>query len=110
MECKWPTPLPTQLLSSLSDAKVLLDTDGRAMAALVGRPRGDPTWGPSAARASAALTNTRTEGLARGAFRAADLDHRRGIFLAVASGVSFGGGQKVGAVFFRHTHNLLTAP
>lgn len=83
-----------------SDTRVILDTDGRAMAVLVGQPCDDPTWGPSAARAGEALLNVRTEGLARGAFRAADLDHRRGKFLAVASGVSFGGGQTVRGFFF----------
>lgn len=71
------------------------------MATLVGQPRDDPTWSLTAVRAGKALTNTRTEGLARGAFRAADLDHRRGKFLAVASGISFGGGQKVGFCLVR---------
>jgi hypothetical protein len=37
----------------------------------------------------------RTKGIQLGVFKSEDLEHRRGSFLAVASGVSFGGGQTV---------------
>ena len=72
----------------------MLDKEGRVCAFLAGRP-GGPDWGGVSSRASEALQRMRLLGVESGAFSSDDLDHRRGNFLAVASGVSFGGGQTV---------------
>lgn len=53
-------------------------------------------WAGVIEKAVAALTEARTTGYANGAFTMEDSVHRRGRgFLAIACGVSFGGGQKV---------------
>ena len=72
----------------------MLDKEGRIVAFLAGRPDG-PDWGGVSSRASEALQRMQLLGVESGAFSSDDLDHRRGNFLAVASGVSFGGGQTV---------------
>ncbi|KAI9069928.1 hypothetical protein FKP32DRAFT_1558742, partial [Trametes sanguinea] len=67
----------------------LLDMRRRVVGVLAGRPD-DPSWSEVAAQASAALEailpehNTKRD----------HGDHRRGGFIALACGVSFGGGQK----------------
>lgn len=67
--------------------------------ALVGKPL-DESWPDVISRAEARLAAFREEGLRIGAFDQNDLNHRRGNFLAVAAGVSFGGGQTVRTVFY----------
>lgn len=74
---------------------MLYDKNGIIVATLVGRPWDDRTWAMAVQGASNTLSSVRMEGVASGAFKPPDLDHRRGKFLAFASGVSFGGGQKV---------------
>lgn len=77
--------------------EVLTDSGGRIFAILAGQPLcKDPgEWQRVTEGASAALASFRDNGDRAGLFKAADHKHRRGRFLAVASGVSFGGGQKV---------------
>lgn len=70
------------------------DQEKRVFVTFAGRPRGKD-WDDVIKRLQVALEEARATGLATGAFKAADLHGRRGSFLAFASGVSFGGGQKV---------------
>jgi hypothetical protein len=69
----------------------IIDKKGRVIAALCGHPD-DPTW---------ELTHLEAAALMRQAQRRIrrtkkNSKHRRGHFTALAAGVSFGGGQKVG--------------
>lgn len=64
------------------------------MTFLAGRP-GGPDWDGVSSRSSEALQRMRLLGVESGVFSSDDLDHRCGNFLAIASGVSFGGGQMV---------------
>lgn len=77
-----------------SGTRLIVDTKGRIMAILVGCPA-DGAWSETIDRMGSALNRTRVEGIASGAFSSEHSEHRRGKFLAVASGVSFGGGQMV---------------
>lgn len=67
------------------------DEDERVITAICGGP-GDPTWKSACAVAADNIEAT------RGRLRASasNYKHRRGDFLAMAHGVSYGGGQKVG--------------
>ena len=78
---------------------ILLDKEGRIIVFLAGRPCGSD-WDGVISRSSDALQRMRVKGIKSGAFKTEDLDHRRGRFLAVASGVSFGGGQMVGSTAY----------
>ncbi|THU94033.1 hypothetical protein K435DRAFT_610178, partial [Dendrothele bispora CBS 962.96] len=62
--------------------------DGRIFVVLVGRPRGSE-WGQVADAAAQKLEETRS----RCSWAAKQLSHRRGNFLALTTGISYGGGQ-----------------
>lgn len=72
--------------------EVLTDEEDLCSVILVGQP---DDWDAVNASVTREMTEVRDEGLANGAFKAENADHRRGKFLAVASGVSYGGGQMV---------------
>ncbi len=72
---------------------VITDSEDRAIVTLVGSPGGDG-WAAVEAGARAALTSVRCEGEEIGAFSDIATD-RRGNFVALACGVSYGGGQEV---------------
>lgn len=78
---------------------MLTDSDGRIFVILAGAPLcQDPDeWRRVTEGATTAMASFRDDGDRAGLFKAADHSHRRGHFLAVASGVSFGGGQRVSA-------------
>ena len=67
--------------------------DGRILLSLDGRP-GDPTWTEVPQGAARTMDRVRTVGLRKLFGR-----HRRGDFIALGDGVSFGGGQKVCIAF-----------
>lgn len=74
---------------------------------MAGRPSSSD-WDNDMVEASDALKKARTLGIANGGFKDGDLQHRRGAFLAFASGVSFGGGQKVcDTIFFGKGYILI---
>ncbi|TFK70210.1 hypothetical protein BDN72DRAFT_766924, partial [Pluteus cervinus] len=72
----------------------ILDSEGRIIGALVGRPS-HPGWEDAKRDACDALRHIRLESEAGGCFGPDDLDHRRGRFLALPVGISYGGGQMV---------------
>ncbi|TFK64366.1 hypothetical protein BDN72DRAFT_774653, partial [Pluteus cervinus] len=72
----------------------ILDANGRIVGALAGRPR-NSGWDDVLGNACEVLRNIRLVGDVANCFGPNDIDHRRGRFLAVPVGVSFGGGQKV---------------
>ncbi|KAJ7433333.1 hypothetical protein FB451DRAFT_1419783 [Mycena latifolia] len=74
--------------------KLILDVHGRIIAILLGRPE-DAEWDSVVDDACKAMRRARRAGHASGGIRAKDTKHHRGHFVALASGVSFGGGQKV---------------
>lgn len=55
----------------------------------------DSDWGQVIKDAEQAMSQVREEGLKKKNFHAKDLHSRRGDFVALATGVSFGGGQQV---------------
>lgn len=65
----------------------IVDSVGRVIAVLAGRPNADPSWGRVASDAAEALNDARRK------LRLRDSSHRRGNFSALTVGVSFGGGQ-----------------
>lgn len=67
----------------------LVDTDGRLIVLLAGRPRNDPTWSRDVEDAVQSLAVVEEEFRLRGE----KLDHRRGHYAYLGTGVSFGGGQ-----------------
>ncbi|KAJ6477130.1 hypothetical protein C8R47DRAFT_974832 [Mycena vitilis] len=72
---------------------LILDRDGRIIAVFVGAPE-DPEWPEVVSKAMAALDEARRDGIRTGAFDDGDEFHRRGLFLKVGGGVSYGGGQR----------------
>jgi hypothetical protein len=70
----------------------IADGKGRVIATLCGHPD-DPSW--EAAHKEAAAVMKRAQRCIRPTKQ--NSKHRRGHFIALAAGVSFGGGQKVGA-------------
>lgn len=74
--------------------EIIGDEEDTGFVILAGRPS-SAHWDNDMVGASDALKKARTLGVANGSFKDVDLQHRRGAFLAFASGVSFGGGQKV---------------
>lgn len=72
---------------------------------LAGQPEG---WDAVNASVTQEMADMRDEGLANGAFKSTSADHRRGKFLAVASGVSYGGGQMVSYLRFQRQRLMLT--
>ncbi|KAJ7616999.1 hypothetical protein DFH06DRAFT_1012646 [Mycena polygramma] len=76
---------------SLRDPKLILDCEGRIIAILLGKPD-DPEWDEVVKGAAEALREARRAAQRHKAwFRRA---HRRGWYLAITAGVSFGGGQR----------------
>ncbi|KAJ7429395.1 hypothetical protein B0H11DRAFT_1768203 [Mycena galericulata] len=74
---------------------VIVDPDGRIVAVFVGKPD-DPKWDTEAIQgACRAMDRAARKGLATGALTSKDRDHRRGAYLSLTTGVSFGGGQKM---------------
>ncbi|KAJ7434262.1 hypothetical protein B0H11DRAFT_2258566 [Mycena galericulata] len=74
---------------------VIVDRDGRIVAVFVGKPD-DRKWDTEVIQgACRAMDRASRKGLETGALTAKDRDHRRGAFLSLTTGVSFGGGQKV---------------
>ncbi|KAH9856696.1 hypothetical protein C2E23DRAFT_866065 [Lenzites betulinus] len=72
-----------------STTETLVDTHGRIIGVLAGRPN-DPTWDGVVKEANRAMKEAR----AACSFRRADMAHRRGSYATLARGVSFGGGQR----------------
>lgn len=66
----------------------------RIVAGFVARPD-DRSWMDAITGVARAILHLRTECDRLGLVKAKDADHRRGKFLALASGISFGGGQTV---------------
>ena len=71
-------------------AAPILDNAGHVIAICAGSPD-DPAWDALHQDAAAEMEATR----ARCFFSNDAINHRRGLFLALAIGISFGGGQKV---------------
>lgn len=79
---------------------MIVDKEGRIFVILAGCPQDGNgsmggTWDGNAERVVELLTQLREEGVDAKIFKGEDLRHRRGLFLALGFGVSFGGGQKV---------------
>ncbi|KAJ7434607.1 hypothetical protein B0H11DRAFT_1731584, partial [Mycena galericulata] len=73
----------------------IIDNDSRIVAAFVGKPD-DPAWDKIVIPgASHAMDEASKQGIETGAFSAKDRTHRRGTFLSLTTGVSYGGGQKM---------------
>lgn len=70
---------------------LVLDTDDRIVAVLLGMPD-DPEWPDVVSQAVNAMARACRDARQHGWLPAA---HRRGRYLALTTGVSFGGGQKV---------------
>lgn len=77
-----------------SDTIFIVDAKDRLTTVLVGRPN-DPEWPKVSDEAANILDEVREAGMASNAFPEKYLLHRRGDFVAIPAGVSFGGGQKV---------------
>ena len=77
-----------------SDTIFIVDAQDRIVSILVGRPN-DPEWPVVCEDAAIILEEVRKAGIASDAFPDEYLSHRRGDFVAIPAGVSFGGGQKV---------------
>lgn len=71
---------------------VLTDNASRGTVILAGTPS-DLSWLAVAAAAEEAMTSARLQGEASGTFTCGQTEHRRGCFVALACGVSHGGGQ-----------------
>lgn len=95
--CVWLAFCPMRRLTqAYRTPRPILDKNLKVVAVLVGRPR-DTGWG--------AVHQAACEAVARGRSRLnlceGQASHRRGSFPALAVGVSFGGGRKVGAILPR---------
>ncbi|KAJ7206715.1 hypothetical protein C8J57DRAFT_1541288 [Mycena rebaudengoi] len=75
------------------DPKLILDVHGRIIAVLVGTPE-DPDWDQVIRDSLKEMKRARRRGARRGIFKAKDMRHRRGQYLPLVTGVSFGGGQQ----------------
>lgn len=73
---------------------MILDKEKRIIAVLVGQPD-DPMWKDAVNDAAGVMQEVERLGACQDLFTEKNLHHRRGEFLAVPAGVSFGGGQKV---------------
>lgn len=82
------------LICSCRKTRLILDLQGRIIATLVGHPD-DPEWGRVADDAAAVLCEVQRVGSGLDVFPLKSANHRRGRFLAIPVGVSFGGGQTV---------------
>ncbi|KAJ7271571.1 hypothetical protein C8J57DRAFT_1064738 [Mycena rebaudengoi] len=86
-------PLQIPLLINPRDPKLVLDVHGRIIVILIGTPE-DPDWDEVIKDAIKAMKRARRHGARRGLFKTGDMRHRRGRYLPLHSGVSFGGGQQ----------------
>jgi hypothetical protein len=77
-----------------SKTRLILDKNGRIIAVLVGQPD-DPHWKYVAIDATEVMQEVERLGADTELFAEKTLHHRRGEFLALPAGVSFGGGQTV---------------
>ena len=73
-----------------------MDSEGRIVAVLVGQPE-DPEWAYVIGDATKIMRDVQQLGAKMDLFSEEGLSHRRGEVLAIPVGVSFGGGQMVGA-------------
>ncbi|KAJ7587020.1 hypothetical protein C8J56DRAFT_786964 [Mycena floridula] len=72
--------------------RLITDKRGRIIAFLLGQPD-DLSWLKVISDLMVTLRNFRNDALRDGVVKAADFIHRRGFFLAIARGYSFGGGR-----------------
>lgn len=82
-------PSAAYILNCSSTTMAILDSAGRVIAVLVGRPSNDPSWENVHLDAANELEAARS----RCKFSKAHTNHRRGRFPALATGISHGGGQ-----------------
>ena len=75
---------------------MILDKQKRIIAVLVGQPD-DPQWRVIVDYAAEEMQEVEQLGAYEDLFNEKNLHHRRGEFLAIPAGVSFGGGQAVRA-------------
>jgi hypothetical protein len=73
---------------------LILDGEGRVIAALVGQPD-DPEWACMVDDAANVMQEVQRLGIYMDLFSEKSLGHRRGEFLTIPVGVSFGSGQVV---------------
>jgi hypothetical protein len=94
----WPVRinfiLQISLIGCCRKTLLILDKVGRIVAILVGRPD-DPEWVYVIDDAANVLEEVQKLGANVDLFSDQTLSHRRGEFLAIPVGVSFGGGQTV---------------
>jgi hypothetical protein len=76
------------------DPKLVVDSEGRIIAILLGQPD-DPDWANVVKEAARALRRACRSAMRAGIWCPGS-SHRRGTYYSITSGVSFGGGQKVG--------------
>lgn len=82
------------LTACLSKTRLILDKRERIVAVLVGQPA-DPLWRDTVDAASEKMREAEQLGTDMELFSQKSLQHRRGEFLAMPAGVSYGGGQTV---------------
>lgn len=73
----------------------IVDSSNRLFMVFLKKPAGASDWDECVGRAYDRMVEAREKGLASGAWTQKLLDHNRGNFLAINSGVSFGGGPTV---------------
>lgn len=88
--------LYASLTACCRKARLILDKKERIIAVLVGQPE-DPQWRDTVDAAAEVLQEVERLGANEDLFTEKFLHHRRGEFLAIPAGVSFGGGQTVQA-------------
>ncbi|KAJ7906528.1 hypothetical protein B0H13DRAFT_1619320 [Mycena leptocephala] len=92
---------------SCSDPKLILDDKGRIIGVLLGTPE-DPEWPEVIKDAIKELLRARRRAKQYGSWNPGSTFHRRGWYLPLTCGISFGGGQIVSPVP-PHPHSMLTA-
>jgi hypothetical protein len=88
-------------MSGYRTTRLILDREGRIIAAMVGQPD-DPKWTDVVGDAAEVMQEVQRLGADMDLFTDKNLHHRRGEFLAIPLGVSFGGGQTVTSPFRFH--------
>jgi len=88
--------------------RFITDAQKRIIAVLVGHPN-DPGWKIVAKDAAALMEEVRMLGLESDAFDEKYITHRRGDFVAIPVGISYGGGGTVSLSFhfIKYAHQLL---
>lgn len=82
---------------------LVIDSMKRIIAVLVGHPN-DPEWYQVVSDSTKLMQEVQREGMELGVFLEKYVSHRRGDFLALPVGVSYGGGQTVGSPFIPSLH------